>query len=269
MRYIFKKTYPVSCIQNERGLPLRSNRYQGPVTLTQATSSQQLATRNSQPATGFTLLEILIAIFIFAVIVTTIFASFRTVFSNTDVIQTGQTYYETAKSCLNRMTIDLQSIHVVLPPAYTPPDLDAPPDPYRVVADTDYIKGQNFPRLRFTSLAHLPFTKNPHSGPAEIIYYVAATDENTFILKRSDNLYPLQTLGVKSSDPVLCQGVKTLQFKFYDQKETEYEIWDSESEAYGYATPKAVHIRLELDTGSESLLFETMVTLPVCREPKE
>ena len=230
----------------------------------------EIPLKAGQPATGFTLLEILIAIFIFAVIVTTIFASHHTVFSNTDVINKNQAHYEMAKGCLNRMVIDLQSIHVALPPAYTIPDLDDPPDPYRIVEDTVYIQGLVFPRLRFTSLAHLPFSKNQPDGIAEIVYYVQATDNHKFVLKRSDSLYPLQTFEEKSGgDPVLCEGLKSLEYKFYDQKGTEYEMWDSELEEFGYATPRSINIKLELDTGSDSLLFETRVILPVSREQKE
>ena len=80
--------------------------------------------------TGFTLLEILIAIFIFSVIVTTIFASYNSVFSNSESIDQGITTYEMSKNCLNRMAIDLKSIHVSLPPEYVHPDFDDPPDPF-------------------------------------------------------------------------------------------------------------------------------------------
>jgi len=224
---------------------------------------------NKQPSAGFTLLEILIAIFIFAVMLTTIFASYRTVFSNTDVINKNQAYYKMAQGCLNRMAIDLQSIHVALPPAYTTPDFNAVPDPYSIVGDTVYIQGLVFPRLRFTSLAHLPFNKNQPDGIAEIVYYVQDTDDNKFVLKRSDNLYPLQTSEAKASDPILCEGLKSLEYTFYDRQGTEYEIWDSELEEFGYATPRSINIKLELDTGSDALLFETRVTLPVSREQKE
>lgn len=127
------------------------------------TSIQQPATSNRQPASsiqqssaGFTLLEILIAIFIFAIIVTTIFGSYRSVFSDTDAINKDMTAYAMARNCLNRMIIDLQSVHLHLPPDYAPPDFDDPPDPFRIVGETSDIKGSGFPRLRFASLAHLP-----------------------------------------------------------------------------------------------------------------
>lgn len=221
---------------------------------------------NRQPSAGFTLLEILIAIFIFAVIITIIFGSHRTVFSNTDAINKDQAYYEMAQGCLNRMVIDLQSIHVALSPAYLPPDFDDPPDPYRIVGDTVYIQGLPFPRLRLTSLAQLPFNQSQHHGIAAIVYYVKAAGNNKFVLKRSDSLYPLQTAEEKASDPILCEGLKTLEFTFYDHQGIEYETWDSELKEFGYATPKSVNIKLALDTGSDTLLFETRVTLPVSRD---
>jgi general secretion pathway protein J len=64
----------------------------------------------------------------------------------------------------------------------------------------------------------------------------------------------------------LCEDVKALTIKYLDHEGEEYDVWDSDDETYEYATPKAVKIKLELETGSDSLLFETMVTLPLFRE---
>ena len=224
-------------------------------------------TRIQLPAAGFTLLEIMIAIFIFAVIVTTIFGSYRTVFSNADTIDQEITSYEMARNCLNRMIMDLQSVHVSSPPGYTPPDFDDPPDPFRIVGETTDIEGNGFHWLRFTSLAHLPLGKSRPGGIVEIVYYVQGTDDAGFVLKRADNSYPFQDFEEKASDPVLCEDVKALTIKYLDQESEEYDVWDSDDETYEYATPAAVKIKLELETGSGSVLFETMVTLPVMREP--
>ena len=229
-------------------------------------SIQQPASSIQHPSPGFTLLEIMIAIFIFAVVVTTIFASYRTVFSNADIIDQEITSYEMARNCLNRMLIDLQSIHLALPPDYAPPDFDDPPDPFRIVGEATNVKGSDFPWLRFTSLAHLPLGKSRPGGIVEIVYYIQGTDDAGFVLKRADNPHPFQDFEEKASDPVLCEDVKALTIKYLDQEGEAYDVWDSDDETYGYATPKAVKIKLELETGSDPLLFETMVTLPVIRE---
>lgn len=218
---------------------------------------------------GFTLLEVLIAIFIFAIIVTTVFASYNSIFTGSGTIDQGMASYEMAKNCLNRMIFDLESVYVSLYPKYAPPDLDDPPDPYRMLGDSIYIKTAEFPKLRFTSFSHLSLNGKTESGIAEIVYYVQDTEEHGFILRRADNLYPYQSFEEKTSDPILCEGIKSLTFKYYDYEEEEYDLWDSDAEDWGYTTPKRIAIKLEIDNNSGRLLFETMVTLPVHRKKKD
>ncbi len=234
-----------------------------------ATRNQQQGTRKQHPDSGFTLLEILIAIFIFAIIITTIFASYKSVFTGSEIIDQGVKSYETGRNCLNRMIFDIEAIHVSLPPEYYPPDFNAPPDPYRIVGDTFNVHGTAFPRLRFTSLAHVSFGGKTEGGIAEIVYYVQATEDGNYVLRRADSLYPYQPFEEKTADPLLCENVKSLTLKYYDREGTEYDLWDSDAEDFGYATPVAIGIKLELANDSDSLWFETMVTLSVYREKKE
>jgi prepilin-type N-terminal cleavage/methylation domain-containing protein len=49
---------------------------------------------------GFTLMEILVAIAILAIVVTTVLASFNSVFSTTEVLDENANLYEMAKNCL-------------------------------------------------------------------------------------------------------------------------------------------------------------------------
>lgn len=218
---------------------------------------------------GFTLLEIMIAIFIFAIIVTTIFTSYTSLLSGNETSDQGTAPYEMAKNCLNQMIVDLESIHLTLPPGYSPPVLGEPPELYRIVGEIFDIQGVAFPRLRFTSLAHISFGEKTEKGIAEIVYYVQASGDGNYVLKRADNLYPYETFEEKAGDPVLCTDVKSLTFKFYDQDGTAYDLWDSEDEDFGYSTPKAIDINLELAESSGSLWFKTMVTLPLYRKKKD
>ena len=142
---------------------------------------------------GFTLLEIMIAIVIFAIIITTIFTSYSSLMSGNETADQGTAPYEMAKNCLNQMVVDLESIHLTLAPGYSPPVLGEPPELYRIVGDISDIQGVSFPILRFTSLAHLSFGGKTEEGIAEIIYYVQASDDGNYVLKRADNLYPYET----------------------------------------------------------------------------
>jgi len=221
------------------------------------------------PSEGFTLLEILIAIFIFAVVLTTIFGSYNFIFSSTDAFDSGIAVHESARNCLNRMTTDLQAVYVSFPPAYTPPGFDAPPDPYRFSGGIDTVENTSFPRLRFSSLAHITFENSRQAGIAEIVYYVQPGDNGTFILRRSDALYPYKPFQEKGTDPVLCENLKSLKITYYDAEGADADRWDSDADEFKYATPRAVGIQLELGNGSFSQQFATLVALPAYRLESE
>jgi general secretion pathway protein J len=224
------------------------------------------ASRRHAATAGFTLMELLVAIAILAVVVTTILASFNSVFSTTEVLDESASIYEMAKNCMKRLTSDLESIYIVQRPLYQPPEFDQPPDPYRVLTTTGDTNGTGIAQLRFASKAHISLENSPRKGIAEIIYYVQPENEGDLVLKRADNLYPYPAFEERASDPVLCKYVKSLAFKFYSPDGIESDSWDSDSDEFGYATPKAIAIRLELASQASSHTFETMVYLPVFRE---
>lgn len=232
--------------------------------------SQRPAARGQHCAAGFTLMEILIAIAILAIVVTTALASFNAVFSTTEVLDDSANLYEMAHTCMKRIVSDLTSIHFEQRPLYKPPEFDQPPDPYRLVATTAEIGGTGFAQnLRFTSRAHLSFEKSLRDGIVEIVYYLQATNNGYLELRRADNLYPYPDFEKKGSDPVLCKYVKSLSFKFFDKDGMEFDVWDSDSEEFGYATPVAIAVKLELLNKAETHIFETMVSLPLIRERAE
>jgi prepilin-type N-terminal cleavage/methylation domain-containing protein len=90
----------------------------------QGARNRQPAARSQQPDRGFTLMEILVATAILAIVVTTVLASFNSVFSTTEVLDDSADIYEMAKNCLKRLALDLESIHVAQRPIYKPPELD-------------------------------------------------------------------------------------------------------------------------------------------------
>ncbi len=225
-------------------------------------------TKTSQ--SGFTIIEILLAFFIFGIVLTTVFASYSAVTSTTSVIYDSIAVYESAKNCLARMLLDLESLHAATYPAYSPPDIDDDPDPYRIIGDKSAVS--DFSRLRFTSYANLPLEGDKRTGIAEIVYYVHTKDEK-HTLRRSDSLFPdyrfhTTEFEEKGSDPILLENIKSLKFIFFDDEGVEYESWDSDSEEYEYATPRAVKIELEIGDETTSLFFETMVHFEVYRSKK-
>ena len=218
---------------------------------------------------GFTLMEILLAFLILGIVVTTILASFNAVFSTTDTLKDSSRYYDMAKNCLNRMSLDLEALYITQPPLYKPPDFDDPPDPYRIVGSYNEIGGTSFAQIRFASNAHIPLNKSIKRGVAEIVYYVQSQDDGQHVLRRGDHLYPYPPFEENRDDPVLSAHVKSLAFKYYDSEGSEFEGWDSDSNEYAYATPSAIGIQLEIGDESTSYNFETTVRFAVNREKIE
>lgn len=218
---------------------------------------------------GFTLAEILIAIAIFALLVSAIMGSFSGVFAPTQAIAVQRTNNAMARACLLRMTTDLGNIYVDRPPLYTPPQTDQESSVYRFVGRRP---SDASPRvlLRFSSRAHVDFNPQPRRGIAVIRYYLEAVDEQpepTFRLRRSDVLADAGTLPEPRNDPILCENIKALQLEYRDDEGEIAEEWDSSSADHNFATPRAVRIRLELGGPAGSAVYTTIVTLPLWRPP--
>jgi len=220
--------------------------------------------RASAP-TGFTLVELMVAIVILGVVVTTVLASFNMVFSSADTLEATAVAFDMGQTSVGRIVADLENLFVLERPLYKPPAIDGPPDLYRFQAELDNVGGIKIAKIRFTSRAHVPLNGPAREGIAEIVYYLQPMPGGGLRLKRADHLFPYPRFEERSADPVLCENVKTLAFDFVDASGNVTDSWDSESPRFDYATPEMVAVRLELSDGRESHVFQTAVKLPAVR----
>lgn len=221
--------------------------------------------RLSVAADGFTLLEILVAMFILGVVVTTVLASFNMVFSTSETLEGSAAVFDMGRTCMSRITRDLESIFLLERPLYKQPGIDDPPEPYRFQGTTDTLRGTKIAKLRFTSRAHVPLDKSIRNGIAEIVYYVQEAPTGGLRLKRADHLYPYPRFEERSTDPVLCENVRSLAIDYVDAEGAVFDSWDSESQKFGNATPVMVAVQLEIAAGNDAYVFLTSVTLPLGR----
>ncbi len=222
-------------------------------------------------ASGFTLLEILVAMSIFAIVTALIFGSFEGVFSNAEHVTQSSAIYEMADTCLGRITTDLTAIHVMQTPRYKKPDIDSEPDIFRVVAKNETMGGNTFTHIRFTSQAHLPTSGQFSEGIAEIVYYAQEEGGEGYVLRRADHLYPYpEDFKPAETDPILCEKVLSFKLLFFDKEGREQEEWDSEDDDYEYSTPAAVKVTLKIGEEESPYEFSVMISLPMHRfiEPK-
>jgi general secretion pathway protein J len=215
---------------------------------------------------GFTLIEILVAIFIFSVLFTVLFGSFRTLSSSSDALGRGSVQFEMGRSCISRISSDIEATYVSLPPFFKQADLRETADPYRWVGKSENVDGETFSHLRFTSLSHFSFGMMRNQGVAEIVYYVDRLEDGRYVLRRSDSLYPYEEFERKSTDPVVCTDIQAFSIAYFDEDVEETEEWDSESGEFDYATPRSVRVDLQIGEEETPTLFSTRIYIPAYRE---
>ena len=218
---------------------------------------------------GFTLAEILIAIAIFALLVSITMGSFSGVFSHTEGLAIERNNRAMAQSCLMRMSTDLGNVYVHQAPFFKPPQSGQEPSPYRFVAKDEADISRARVRLQFASRAHVDFSADKSQGIAVIRYYLETVESGPdpiYRLRRADTMSDAGQLPEPENDPILCENIRTLQFEYLDAEGDTHTAWDSSSIDYGYATPRAVRIQLELATATAHPdIFQTVVALPLWR----
>jgi len=221
---------------------------------------------------GFTLFELLVAITIFALVVSTIYASATGTFRVVGETESRAEIYRMARIAMERMLEDLESVYVQEMPSEEKPVADTLAVASFVGEDKE-IDGRSADSLRFTSRAHANLggqEKDP--GAVEIIYYVRESDGGEgLVLYRSDRAI-FQVLRSSEEDTgglVLCEKLRSVDFTYHGKHDEIQNDWDSDSEEHAGALPRMVTLSLEFDLGPDTdapLKFMTRVTLPAQEE---
>jgi general secretion pathway protein J len=223
----------------------------------------------SKGYSGFTLLEILIAIVIFATLLTTIYASYTGTFRVIDDTESQAEIYRMARIAMERILEDLESLYVQKGTQQVGSEGEQGSS-YQFFGEEREIMGRRADTLQFISSAHIDFSgKDPGYGPTQISYYVKENEDGEdFILYRSDNPLLTEThpFDEESGGLVLCEGLASVSFTYYGEDGQVFTNWDYMREGSDNKIPKAVSITLEfVNTVNPELplAFTTSVALPI------
>jgi general secretion pathway protein J len=201
------------------------------------------STGSSGNRRGFTLIEILIAVFILTTVLSTIYAAYRGTFRIISDADRDGEIYGMARSTMLRIIKDLTAV-----------TLNG--GTFKFVSRTSETAGANFMEIAFTSRAHLSWAENESSGTlAEISYYVDQEGpEGSYRLMRQD--VPTvtgiqQQLGnqvAARQGYVICEGISSVIYKFTDSAGQAHDTWDSTAGAMGEKNkvPTLVSVELKL-----------------------
>jgi general secretion pathway protein J len=212
---------------------------------------------------GFTLVELLIAIFIFAIVISSVYGSYSATFH---IIQGTEFQLDVAnrsRIVAERMGEDLGSI-------VTGPGGD-------FLGENHEYSGARGDSLFFVSSAHLVLRKTDIFAGHVFIQYQTELDEENGLL----NLYRSETIllpGIERDEEVtqkhlICRGLQEFELTYFDRDGNEAEEWQvdevvpaSESEEPVQTQfPALVSIKLKFADSMESdasSVFKTAVALP-------
>jgi general secretion pathway protein J len=225
--------------------------------------------RFSSGHSGFTLLEILIAMVIFVTLLTTIYASYTGTFRVIGGTESQAEVYQMARITMERMLEDLESVYVQEGNRQAGSEGEGESF-FQFLGEEREIMGQRADILRFLSNAHIDFSgKDPGYGATQIGYYVKEGDDGEgLVLYRADipllkETYPLDEM---SGGLVLCEGLVSVAFTYYGEEGQTSSSWDSMNESAENKIPKAVSITLEFENALNPelpIIFMTSVALPM------
>ena len=209
---------------------------------------------------GFTLVEIMIAIFILGLVMATVYVSYSGILKTSHQLEEEGNIYKMARTSMDRMIKDLSSLQMSS-------------GTFDLRAEKKTLSNHNFYSLSFWSASHLVFGENGGTGrPAAISYYVQEDEGGgSFSLWRSDVSGAKPSPGKNQSGGfVICQNVDSWILRFYDSTGNELESWDSSSSSeQNGKVPAAVKIELalvNLNDKEKPYKFMTKVFLPVKKQ---
>lgn len=207
---------------------------------------------------GFTLVEILIAIFILSVVMATVYVSYSGILKTAHQMGEERDIYKMARASMDRMIKDLSS-------------LQASAGSFDLRAEKKTLSNREFHSIYFWSASHLVFSDIDEEGRTAAIGYYVRDDED----RKSFSLWRTDVSGSRPDSSknmeggfVICKNIDVFRLTFYDSEGRETDSWDSSSSKGGdnaVKTPAAVKIELFLVNANDQekpYKFMTKVFLP-------
>ena len=192
-------------------------------------------------ASGFTMIELMLALAIFALITTIMFGSFSQTASSKRVIQSEQERTHSVRVALMRMSREIEMAY------WSDNENTAIANRRTLFVGSARV---DVDELMFSTFAHQRLRAGAAEGDTSLISYFGARDPDD---KRIVNLMRRETRRLQAEDPttlpgeayILCPDVSKVKFAYYDHKKKEWATDWSTLDASGMPY-LPTHIRITL-----------------------
>jgi prepilin-type N-terminal cleavage/methylation domain-containing protein len=212
---------------------------------------------------GFTLLEILLALAILALVLSSLFGAYSETITATELVEASREVDQAARLTVAQMADDLKSL-------YQQEVKGDPKDsPYRFQGGIAESDGEAVEFMSFASTAHLGFDPaGPSMSVNRIAYVLKKSEEGEpyFQLLRRERPFADFPGQGEEAEMELADNVKELAVTYGDDAGTTLTEWDSASPEHSGRPPRLVQIRLKVEAGTSggSRTF-TAVVAPMAR----
>jgi general secretion pathway protein J len=189
---------------------------------------------------GFTLLEVLVAVAIFAMIASMVWYSIAQTFRTIEIVQAPADTLRQARQVTSRVPADLAA-------AYLPFNLSATATvKYEFVADDE----GSTDRVRFGALSHTKLYKDANESEQSEIEYFCESDPKkggTYRLFRREDVVMDDRPDEGGVTHLVAEGVKEFELTYYDPQRDEWvDEWDTTRTEQSNRLPYAMRLKLTL-----------------------
>ena len=210
---------------------------------------------------GFTLVEVMVAAAILALIVSMLYIAFASSVKTMEAGTEGGEIFRKAGVVLNRMAQDISCAR--LPSAEE--DTSAQ---YAFIGEDKTEDGVPQDTLTFISTA-LPL-RGPSRGIKQVGYYIAPdseTDKLSLFMKEDTTPALGNSPENAAKGMLLAEGIERLDLTYYDSQGREWKRWDTTTPVFARKLPQLVRISLFFkDDKGELLSLATTAQIPLAGE---
>jgi prepilin-type N-terminal cleavage/methylation domain-containing protein len=219
---------------------------------------------------GFTLLEVLLAFFIFSILFITVYSSYSGSFKTINMTENRMALYRKASIALERISEDLQASYI----SVLPQNSFGKPVGYTQFLGTDSeMSGQDADTLKFFSRLQPLFSNEEETASGQLISYsvILGDEGDDLVLLRSENP-EFTDENLAREGLVLADGLQAINFTYFDDNGELHESWDTDTEELKGKLPRMVSIALEFlnpENSEVPVKVMTSVALPVHYVPPQ
>jgi general secretion pathway protein J len=207
---------------------------------------------------GFTLVEVMIAVAILAIVSSLIFGSFSRVFEARDLVEKVQERYHNVRVALERLSREISMALI-----YDCRELDTPMGERRFQTLFKVESMGKIDRLVMTTFSHLRMVRDANESDMNVLSYYGEDDPDdpakTNLMRREKLRIDDEPEEEEGTEMILCHDIESLQYELWDDTKQDWvDEWDCSQIERQNQMPRLVRISLVVkDEYGEEIPFTT------------